>query len=105
MEIGTERLIKKFARGFERGSDSSARYIASEDMQGFITELVSVFSGIGVRIRKDRGQGLLLSVLQWDTWAVLYSVHIRNTNTRGLVRSPVRYCLEIENRDVIVGFR
>jgi hypothetical protein len=105
MVSGTEKLIRKFAKGYERRSGSAARYVASEDMNNLIAELISEFSGICIGLRKDRGQGVLLSVMSSETRALLYSVRVRNTDARGLNRSKVRYSLTLENRDVILEFR
>ena len=58
MVSGTEKLVRKFARGYERRGGSDA-YIASEDLQNFVAELISEFSGICIGLRKDRGQGLM----------------------------------------------
>ena len=103
MVCGTEKLIKKFAKGFERRSGAAA-YIAISDMNNFLAELISEFSGICVGLRKDRGQGLFLSVMASETRALLYFIRVRNTNARGLDRSKVRYSLTLENKDVILDF-
>lgn len=104
MVPATDKLVRKFAKGYERGCGSAARYIASEDFQSFISELVSQFNGIRLDIRKDRGQGVFLSVLSSDTREMLYFTRVRNTNARGLDRSPVRYSLELANRDIVLEF-
>lgn len=104
MVCGTEKLVRKLAKGYERRSGSAACYIASGDMANFVGELIAEFSGICVGMRKDRGQGLFLTVLEAQTRAVLYLVRIRNTNARGIDRSLVRYSLTIENIDVILEF-
>ena len=100
----TEKLVRKFVKGYERGVGSGA-YVSSSDLQNLIAELVSEFSGISIGLRKDRGQGIFLSVLSSDTRAVLYFVRVRNTNARGLDRSRVHYSLTIEDRDVILDFK
>lgn len=95
----TERLVRKFARGYERGS-GSARYIAASDLEGFILDLISQFSGMRFALRKDRGKGVTLSVRSSATREELYFAHVHNTNNRGLDRSPVTYSLTFENTDV-----
>jgi len=74
-------------------------------MGNFIAELISEFSGICVGIRRDRGQGVFLSVLSADTRETLYSIGFRGTNARGIDRSHVNYSFTIENRDVILEFK
>ena len=87
MVCGTEKLIRKFAKGYERRGGAAA-YIASDDLNNFLEELIAEFSGICVGLRKDRGQGLYLSVMSSGTRAPLYFARVRNTNARGLDRSP-----------------
>jgi hypothetical protein len=96
--------VKKFARGFERRRGTADCYIAGGDLQGFLTDLVAQFKGIRVGIRKDRGQGLYVSVAAADTREQLYLARVRNTNGRGLDRSRVSYSLTLEDRDIILEF-
>jgi hypothetical protein len=103
MVPATDKLIRQFARGYERGT-GSARYIASLDFSSFISELASTFQGIRLDIRRDRGQGVYLSILSAETRETLYFTRVRNINGRGLDRSPVRYSLEITNRDIVLEF-
>ncbi|SHH75536.1 hypothetical protein SAMN02745823_00870 [Sporobacter termitidis DSM 10068] len=95
----TERLVRKFARGYERGT-GSARYIAATEMAVFISDLIRQFSGMSFAVRRDRGNGATLSVRSRATRDELYFAHVHNTNARGLDRSPVAYCLTFENADV-----
>ena len=95
----TERLIKKFARSYERGS-GRARYIASSQMEGFISDLINQFSGTSFALRRDRGNGATLSVRLSATRQEHYFTHVYITNNRGLERSPVKYSLTFENTDV-----
>ncbi|NLA87245.1 MAG: hypothetical protein GX847_08205 [Clostridiales bacterium] len=95
----TERLVRKFARSYERGSGRT-RYIASSRMEEFISDLIGQFSGTSFALRKDRGNGVTLSVRQQATREELYFTHVYNTNNRGLERSPVTYSLTFENTDV-----
>ena len=104
MVKATEKLVRKFVKGYERGRGSGA-YVSSADFQNMIGELISQFSGICIGIQRDRGQGLFLSVLSAETRTVLYFVRVRNTNARGLDRSKVRYSLTVENRDLVLEVR
>lgn len=104
MVRGTEKLVRKFAREYERRSRSVGCYLAGTDLEVFLSKLISEFSGICISIRKDRGQGLALSILSSDTRASLYFVYVRKTNARGLDRSPARYSLTLENKDVTLEF-
>jgi hypothetical protein len=100
----TEKTVKKFARGYERRRGTPESYIGGADFEGFMTDLVEEFKGIRVGIRKDRGQGLFVSVLAADTREHLYTARVRNTNGRGLDRARVSYSITVENRDVILEF-
>lgn len=95
----TERLVRKFARSYERGS-GGARYIAAAQMELFIMDVVNKFSGTSFALRKDRGNGVTLSVRLRATREELYFTHVYNTNNRGLSRSPVMYSLTFDNTDV-----
>jgi hypothetical protein len=104
MVQGTEILIRKFAKDYERRDGALGCYIAHADIQDFITGLMSEFSAVFVSIRKDRGKGLYLWVLASDIKSMLYFTHVRNTNSRGIDKTPVRYNLTIDNKDVLVHF-
>jgi hypothetical protein len=104
MTYPTAQSVKKFARGYERRRGTPDSYIGRADFEGFMTDLVAQFKGIRVGIRKDRGQGLFVSVLAADTREQLYITRVRNTNGRGLDRTRVSYSLTVENRDIILEF-
>lgn len=72
--------------------------------EGCVRMVCATENGICVGMRKDRGQGLFLSVMSAETRAILYVVRVRNTNARGIDRLPVRYSLTTENRDIILEF-
>src|SRR5262245_62030603 len=94
----TERLVRKFARGYERGG--STRYIAASEMALFIEDLIREFSGLSFAVRKDRGNGATLSVRSRATREELYFARVHNTDSRGRARSPVSFSLMFENMDI-----
>jgi hypothetical protein len=104
MVRGTEKLVKKFAKGYERRSRTVGSYLAGSDLEIFLLKLIAEFSDIRICIRRDRGQGLTVSIQACDTRALLHRVYVRNTNARGLDRSPVKYELMLNNRDVNLEF-
>lgn len=95
----TERLVRKFARSYERGS-GGVRYIPSGQLETFLTDLLERFYGMNFALRRDRGNGATLSIRRRSTREQIYFTHVYNTNNRGLSRMPVSYNLNFENTDV-----
>lgn len=95
----TERLVRKFARSYERGS-GGARYIPSDQLEEFLKDLVGRFYGMNFALRRDRGNGATLSIRRRSTRERIYFTHVYNTNGRGRSRTPVSYNLSFDNTDV-----